>query len=322
MRRRRYAIAAALLASGGAHALLLWMMGRHGAAPEAHPAAERIAVRLQAVRTAPTAPGSPAPERSPSPSPAPRSTPAPTPPRAPASIPTAPAPDPAPAGFGLAIGGGEQLAEISEVQLRYSTSLPPPVELRYAVEGTQGGAASLRWEVDGADHFRIELRGPGQVTTSTGVIGDGGINPLEASEEQGGETRRTYFDRAARQLRFSATPRSYGLVDSAQDRLSVLLQLSGVGQANPQRLKQSIVFYVGASGGAATVRFDPAGSETIDSAMGALETEHLVQVGGPGQPRLEVWLAPARHWLPVRLRSTAADGSTQTYTVTAIDTLP
>ena len=293
---RRRVLAGALLFSTGVHALLLWLSGRAGVPPAAAPLVPSIAVRLREPAPPPAAA-------------APALTPRPRPSvRAPAPL----------AGFGVAIGSGEQLADLSEVQLRYGTELPPSVELSFAVQGARSGVATLRWEVDATDGYRLEFRGPGHAASSSGVIGDNGIAPLEASDERNGSTRQTHFDRAARQLRFSATARSYPMVDSAQDALSVLMQLAGVGMANPQRLQQSIVFFVGGSEGAATVRFDPVGSERIDSAMGALDTEHLVQTQGAGKARLDVWLAPAYHWLPVQLRTTAPDGSTLTHTVTAI----
>jgi hypothetical protein len=77
-------------------------------------------------------------------------------------------------------------------------------------------------------------------------------------------------------------------------------------------------FYVGAGDDAGVVRFQVLGPEELDSALGRLASMHLVQLAVPGQARLEVWLAPQRHWLPVQLRITDADGRALTQLVTAI----
>ena len=96
------------------------------------------------------------------------------------------------------------------------------------------------------------------------------------------------------------------------------MQLAGIGLAEPDQVKDVLEFYVGAGDDAGVVRFQVVGPEEIDSALGKLASVHLVQLAAPGQPRLEVWLAPGRHWLPVQLRVTAPDGSALTQLVTAI----
>ena len=241
-------------------------------------------------------------------------------PQAAATAPPGPVPAPA---FAVAVAPGEQLDLMSEVQLRYPTTMPPSALLAYRVTGAGTGpgadTATLNWTVENGDSYRLDYEGPGQVTRSQGSIGDGGISPASASDERAGGVQRTYFDRAARQLAFSATHLKYPMIDSVQDRLSVLMQLAAVGLANPQRLAQPIVFVVGGAAGVATVRFDPAGSETIESGLGRIEALRFIVSGTPGAGRLEVWLSPSHHWLPLQLRSSAADGSVTTHTATRIE---
>ena len=218
---------------------------------------------------------------------------------------------------GAATGAGEQLDLLAEVQLRYATSLPPSATVEYDVSA--GGSASLRWEIGEDARYRLTLDGPGgQEAGSSGIVGDAGIAPEQAWEGNA----RLRFDRDARTLASNATARSYRIIDSALDPWSVLMQLCAVGAASPERLRSPVVFFVGGPQGVATVRFEPAGSAEIATALGPIAAVHLVQTAPAGSGRLEVWLAPQRHYLPVQLRRVAPDGSVVTHTARAITLAP
>jgi hypothetical protein len=83
-----------------------------------------------------------------------------------------------------------------------------------------------------------------------------------------------------------------------QDRLTWLLQLSAIAAAAPERVApgaQIVLMVVGARGGAGVWRF----TAQADAAPLA----HLVREADPGRAhdqRVEVWLDPARGFLPQR----------------------
>jgi hypothetical protein len=51
------------------------------------------------------------------------------------------------------------------------------------------------------------------------------------------------------------------------------------------------------------------GRETLDTELGPLDTLHVKKVQRPDDPRaFDVWLAPDRHYAPVRIRFTEENG--------------
>jgi hypothetical protein len=58
------------------------------------------------------------------------------------------------------------------------------------------------------------------------------------------------------------------------------------------------------------------GHETLGEAR--LDTLHL-QGGRAGEGTLDVWLAPTRHWLPVRIRSLDQKGGTLVFSLEGVD---
>jgi hypothetical protein len=221
----------------------------------------------------------------------------------------------------LAEGTGE-----APVQLRgrYRVRVPPPSLLTYAVTRTAGaatapaGAGQLDWRYDDKG-YSLRFDGVAGSLSSSGAMGDAGIAPASASEVLAdGARAETRFDEQSRRIAFSGSGNNYMLAQGSQDRASLLMQLAGIGLAEPDQVKDVLEFYVGGATEAGVVRFQVLGEEQLDSAIGKLASVHLVQLAQPGQARLEVWLAPQHHWLPVQLRVTAADGSVLTQLVTAI----
>jgi uncharacterized ferritin-like protein (DUF455 family) len=45
------------------------------------------------------------------------------------------------------------------------------------------------------------------------------------------------------------------------------------------------------------------GEEELDLPAGRMRAVHFAQMAAPGQPQLDVWLAPAQAWLPVQLQT-------------------
>ncbi|MBC7453861.1 MAG: DUF3108 domain-containing protein [Massilia sp.] len=164
------------------------------------------------------------------------------------------------------------------------------------------------------------MEGVAGTLTSEGEIG---IAPASASETQAdGALATTRFDHQARRIEFGGSKRGVRLQAGSLDRAALLMQLAAIGLAEPDQMKEVLEFYVGTGVDAGVVRFQVLGAEPepepLATALGTLDSVHLMQVVGPGEARLEVWLAPEHHWLPVQLRVKAVDGSVLTLRVSAI----
>ena len=152
---------------------------------------------------------------------------------------------------------------------------------------------------------------------------DAGIAPLQASEAgPAGGAQLTRFNREARQIDQGPLAASAPLRLGSQDRASVLMQLAGIGLAEPEQMQDTIDIVVAGTGSVRVVRWQVAGSEELETAAGVLATVRLVQLAPAGEARVEVWLAPQRAWLPVQLRVTGPDGTVANQMVTSIQTAP
>lgn len=269
-----------------------------------------LAVRLADVAPAAPTPAAPAAATAlPSPMPA---LPAPAPVQASADA----APAPAPAAAAQPAGG---VAAV-EMPSRYRVTVPPSASLRYEVRSTGGGAseALLDWQTDGVN-YRLALDGITGAIESEGGTDDAGIAPLRARYRLGAGSAAISFDRERGAIVLESLGRSVQDTPGSQDGASVLMQLAGIGLADPDQLQDMVDIYVGRMDGAMVERFQVLGKETVETPLGAMETLHLARAGAA---RLEVWLAPEQGWLPVQLRATAPDGSVRTQVVKEIRRAP
>lgn len=299
-------------------AALAWLEFPAQRAPgvrEPAPLTLRIA-RAGTERATPRPAPGPPPASRPAPESAPESAPqpAPAPTAAPEAGPEATSP-PLPALAPLrAAGQGEVLPGAMPGQFRVSPA--PPARLDYRVSG--GGAARLEWRTDGSS-YRLALDGVLGALDSEGGLDDGGLAPLRASEPAGLGRASTEFDRARGVIVSHLGARRDQLAGGAQDRASLLLQLAGMGRANPDQLRGVLAFWIGAAGGARQERYEVMEMETVDTGIGAVKALRLAQLAPEGAPRLEVWLAPGQAWLPVQLRLTLPDGAVRTQTLDALE---
>jgi hypothetical protein len=218
---------------------------------------------------------------------------------------------------------------------RYRVRMPDAVLLTYTqTRQAPAGApqrlpdARIEWRSDG-ERYALKMDGVLGSLSSQGGSADAGVRPRSASEAREGKLLVTEF--ADGEVRFGAgdangrtVPDSVGI----QDRASLLMQLAGIGLGDPEQIQaqargQRTVDVVVAGTFDATIeRFEVIGIETLATPLGAIAAWHLAQVAAPGRPRLEVWLAPERGWLPLQLRLTGADGAAATQTVSAIAAPP
>jgi hypothetical protein len=193
----------------------------------------------------------------------------------------------------------------------YATRLPPAVTLQYQLRrGRLYGHAELHW-VPAATGYELTMRGqaagaPLLGSTSVGRLDAHGIAPERQTEHRRGrELRAVNFQRDSARITFSGPQREYPLVSGTQDRLSWMLQLAGVLAADAALAEpghQVQLFVSGPRGDAAVWVFEVASRETVDVPAGTVaDAVHLRrEPRGPYDTQVDVWLDPARHYLPAR----------------------
>jgi uncharacterized protein DUF3108 len=154
--------------------------------------------------------------------------------------------------------------------------------------------------------------------TSEGAVTREGLLPREYHDQRGSKTASAKFDRPARTLVQEKEGKSetQPLPERAQDRLSYLW---GFAFSPP---KAGHVEALVADGRGAPVRYDyaVAGTEVLKTPMGDVETLHLVKQRAPDDSRqTEVWLAPKRDYIPVRVLVIEKDGTRLDQVVTRIE---
>ncbi|MEO7151560.1 MAG: DUF3108 domain-containing protein [Burkholderiaceae bacterium] len=342
VRRRRAALVGLGAAALAMHALLLngtalWWPLAPTDAPR-WPAAPVLAVRTIAPpkRVEPVMPAlrdDPSPARSPARSIAatPRATPAtPLPPRAPPGRPALLAlalarPMPPLAIATAPVVSAESAHWAPRLPSLDRTEVAPSTRLRYrATRGARMGSAELQWQVaDGAYEARLEIVLEGSaraavLQVSRGRIDASGVAPERYTDRRlTGGMQAASFERETGTVSFSGPAWRLPLTPGVQDRLSWLLQLAAVVAADPARASaqgEVVIPVVGVRGEGRDWRFrfdatDGAPAGTVGDAPERPTQKWLREPVEPYDTRVEVWLDPARHHLPVRLRMGPASGA-------------
>ncbi len=125
------------------------------------------------------------------------------------------------------------------------------------------------------------------------------------------------FDWSAEQLRMSFDGRkeTAQLLPGTQDRLSLMYQFMFTPVA---KLKQ-VSFPMTNGKKIESYRYQVAGKEAIDTPLGKMQTLHLVKQREAGDNTVEVWLAPDRHFIPVRLLIVESDGAKFEQVITRLE---
>jgi hypothetical protein len=246
---------------------------------------------------------------------------APAPQAPPASAPTAAAPPPPP--------------PAAPEARRYVIDMPPPAKITLDVARTDAdgttwsGEALLAWQMN-ADSYRIQIEAGIRVVfarvnlvvlKSEGAVAATGFAPITMTEKRRGRAMTaTHFNWGKGVITFSASEATHQLPAGAQDKASIPLQLAAIARGDPKQLTGAIDIFVGEDRDAAIYRFTVVGQEEIDTRLGTLQTWHLTRPPQPGsyKSRLDIWLAPAHGWYPVRIRNTEPNGAVTTQTVNNI----
>jgi hypothetical protein len=201
----------------------------------------------------------------------------------------------------------------------YAARLPPPTTRHYLLRrGERSSPARLSWSHDAQGYGLVLMAEGGDLdglgAASRGLIGPAGLVPERHVERRGGRDRRaTNFDLASGQVRGSGGGEPQDWPAGGQDRLSWMLQLVAVLQADAALGRpgaQILLPVLGPRGPAAAWRFTVRGAENVTLADGrqmpALALHRAAQ--HPYDLEVEVWLDPDDHHLPLQLRLAAPPG--------------
>jgi Protein of unknown function (DUF3108) len=196
---------------------------------------------------------------------------------------------------------------------------PDPVLLRYSVTKDGDSArANLSWQPRQGDYelsYEATYFGFSIIKqVSSGAVGALGLAPTRFGEKRRGRSEQaTHFERAKGVVTFSNHRPESKLPTGAQDRASFLIQLASLFAGQPEKFKVGHVIEVPV----ASVdelelwAFEVQASELLMLPIG--ETPAIKVLRRPRRafdPTVEVWLAPALSYLPVRIRLTDSGGVT------------
>jgi len=206
----------------------------------------------------------------------------------------------------------------------------PPAQVEIDYEVLRNGNAMVevvdRFQQNGGTYRVVEewhgkgvfaLLG-GITRTSSGTIAGGVLRPKEFSDVRTGrDPARAVFDWTGKRLTLEShgKSRTQPMPAHAQDKLSMLYALGfDVGRKNP--------ITINATDGKGVSRyvFDIEGKQMIQTPAGKFDALRLVKrKDGPDDHGTEIWLAPNRGYLPVRILITDKDGTRIDQVVTRID---
>lgn len=201
----------------------------------------------------------------------------------------------------------------------YPTVPPPPAARLYRLQrGDETAWARLVWQPEGT-HYSLSLLtedigtaaggrpGPlaGLGAVSRGQIAPEGLQPERyVDRRQGRDQRAANFDAQARTVRGSGGGVAWPFPPGGQDRLSWLLQLAAVLQADPTLAKPGTRIVLPVAGpreATAAWVFEVLGEQTVQLADGSPWRALALRrrADGPYQLQAEAWLDPQAHHLPL-----------------------
>ncbi|MEX8507033.1 MAG: hypothetical protein AB3X36_07850 [Leptothrix ochracea] len=198
----------------------------------------------------------------------------------------------------------------------YPTHIPPPQRVRFKWHrGFLSGDAALDWQHDG-QHYEMSIQvdavliGSVMVQSSRGRFDSAGLAPERHTDRRRGVSERALSvqrNTTPAQLSFSSKTEVLPFAPGSQDKLSWMVQTAAILEARAAghggRSAQSNavdLVVAGVSGSVESwhIRTEPA--------------EGLVRLvrppSTPFETRTDIWLDPAQHHMPVRIRLTDPGG--------------
>ena len=196
---------------------------------------------------------------------------------------------------------------------------PASVLLKYQVQGQAKGlnywaSAELAWQQDGqAYDSRLTVSAfllGSRTQVSKGTLGPEGLMPTRFGDKSRSELA-AHFQRDKGVISFSANSPDAPLLKGAQDRLSVVMQISSLLAGDSARfpLGTMLSFQTVSQREAEVWHFLVEKEEMLQLPFGEIDAIKLNR-----KPRrefdqqIELWFAPTLGYLPVRLRITNANG--------------
>lgn len=212
-------------------------------------------------------------------------------------------------------------------------SLPPSANLGYDAVAIKGnskveGKGLVKWMQDGRQY---SISGEASVLflsvlsyRSEGHLTDVGILPeIYVEKRLGKSSTNTHFHRERQTISFSASTNNYPVKGGEQDRGSVFWQLAGLARGNPDKLQAGLSFelIIAGSRTADPWQVTVLGREPVAMAQGSTDAWHLriVRQDGGVDYQLEVWLAPAQDWYPVKILYVDRKGTTLGLTLATLE---
>lgn len=199
----------------------------------------------------------------------------------------------------------------------YKVDPAPSADLTYAITATPmgiklKGTGLVSWRrQDGKYSVKATsvspLFGKFLEASSEGAINGAGLAPDDFVETRFRKQPATAtFDRQAGKIHFTQSDQSYPIRGGEQDRTSVIWQLIGVARAAPKKFKTGSTwnFFVVGPRDAEPWIFEVENQEKIDTPQGQQDAFHVVRKlpEGSKSQQLDIWIAPALDWYPVKLR--------------------
>ena len=202
----------------------------------------------------------------------------------------------------------------------YRTVLPGPATLRYELRrGFLRGTGEIRWRPAG-DHYLLQLDArvagiPLLAQSSQGDLGDNGLYPVRFLDQRARKSPRSVnFSRDTGMISFSGSTAQWPLLAGSQDGLSWMVQLGAIVAADPglATAGRITMVLVSARGDASVRSARFAGREDAETASGSVPALKFVVDGHSAYDgSFEIWLDPARGYLPARAASRSSSGEVE-----------